>query len=147
MAGPDEAQKGHARRSDVGDDVPNGRKFFTVRPGGFGEGRDGVSFCRIEEKKHKRRKEGRVEERGRGGRKRSWRVEKRGKKEKGRDFYPTKKGNFCCARAISGRNHSGTGAFVRMAGGLRGIDGSKGRMYQKDGKTSREECKKEDGMT
>ena len=28
MAGPDEAQKGHARRSDVGDDGPNGRIVY-----------------------------------------------------------------------------------------------------------------------
>ena len=89
---------------------------------------------------------GRVEERGRAGEERSWRMRKRERKEKERDSYPTKEGNFCCARAITGRNHSGTGVFVRMAGGLRGIDGSKGRMYQTSDTSSREARKKEDGM-
>ena len=130
----------------MGDDGPNGKKLRFAREG-LGEGR-GRRILLLKIKKTQNDGEGgRVEEGGRGGRKRSRRMKKRGEKEKEREFYPTKKGNFCCARAISGRYHSGTGAFVRMAGGLRGIDGSKGRMYQKDGKTSREECKKEDGMT
>ena len=77
-------------------------------------------------KKKKMTTEGRVEERGRAGKGGSWKMRREERKEKERISYPTKEGNFCCARAITGRNHSGTGVFVRMAGGLRGIDGGKG---------------------
>ena len=89
---------------------------FTVRPGGFGEGWDGVSFFRRIKKK-KVTTEGRVEERGRAGEERSWRMREGERKEKERDSYPTKEGNFCCARAISGRYHSGTGDFVQWQEG------------------------------